>query len=55
MGAIPWWGYLLIWVVSFSVFLTIYFCQINRAVIKNKDGFGYNSYYKYIMLVRSFY
>jgi hypothetical protein len=41
MGAIPWWGYLLVWIVSFSAFLTIYFCQINQAVIKNKDGFGY--------------
>ena len=41
MGAIPWWGYLLVWTVSFSAFLTIYFCQINQAVIKNKDGFGY--------------
>ena len=41
MGAIPWWGYLLIWGISFSVYLTIYFCQINQAVIKNKDGYGY--------------
>lgn len=41
MGAIPWWGYLLVWTVSFSAFLTIYFCQINQAVIKNKDGFGF--------------
>ena len=41
MGAIPWWGYLLVWIVSFSAFLTIYFYQINQAVIKNKDGFGY--------------
>lgn len=41
MGVIPWWGYLLIWVISFSVYLTIYFYQINQAVIKNKDGQGY--------------
>lgn len=41
MGAIPWWGYLLVWIVSFSAFFIIYFCQINQAVIKNKDGFGY--------------
>lgn len=41
MGAIPWWGYLLVWIVSFSVFFIIYFCQINQAVIKNKDGFGF--------------
>lgn len=41
MGAIPWWGYLLVWIISYSVYLTIYFCQINQAVIKNKDGYGY--------------
>lgn len=41
MGAIPWWGYLLVWIISYFVFLTIYFCQINQAVIKNKDGYGY--------------
>ena len=41
MGAIPWWGYLLVWMISYSVYLTIYFCQINQAVIKNKDGYGY--------------
>lgn len=41
MGAIPWWGYLLVWTISFSVYLTIYFCQINQAVIENKDGYGY--------------
>lgn len=41
MRAIPWWGYLLVWIISYSVYLTIYFCQINQAVIKNKDGYGY--------------
>lgn len=41
MGAIPWWGYLLVWIISFSVYLTIYVFQINQAVIKNKDGYGY--------------
>lgn len=41
MGAIPWWGYLLVWIVSFSAFFVIYFCRINQAVIKNKDGFGF--------------
>lgn len=41
MGAIPWWGYLLVWIITFSVYLTIYFCQINKMVIKNKDGYGY--------------
>ena len=43
MGAIPWWGYLLVWIISYSVYLTIYFCQINQAVIKNKDGYGYKT------------
>ena len=41
MGTIPWWGYLLVWIISFSVYLTIYVFQINQAVIKNKDGYGY--------------
>ena len=41
MGAIPWWGYLLVWIISFSVYLTIYVFQINQAVINNKDGYGY--------------
>ena len=41
MGAIPWWGYLLVWIISFSVYLTVYVFQINQAVIKNKDGYGY--------------
>ena len=43
MGAIPWWGYLLVWIISFSVYLTIYVFQINQAVIKNKDGYGYKT------------
>lgn len=49
MGAIPWWGYLLVWIVSFSVFFIIYFCQINQAVIKNKDGFGYKIGFRVIV------
>ena len=43
MGTIPWWGYLLVWTISFSVYLTIYVFQINQAVIKNKDGYGYKT------------
>ena len=43
MGAIPWWGYLLVWIISFSVYLTIYVFQINQAVIENKDGYGYKT------------
>ena len=43
MGTIPWWGYLLVWIISFSVYLTIYVFQINQAVIKNKDGYGYKT------------
>ena len=43
MEAIPWWGYLLVWIISFSVYLTIYVFQINQAVIKNKDGYGYKT------------
>ena len=41
MEAIPWWGYLLVWIISFSIYLTIYVFQINQAVIENKDGYGY--------------
>ena len=41
MGSIPWWGYLLVWIISYSVYLTIYVFQINQSVIKNKDGYGY--------------
>ena len=43
MGVIRWWGYLLVWIISFSVYLTIYVFQINQAVIKNKDGYGYKT------------
>ena len=43
MGTIPWWGYLLVWTISFSIYLTIYVFQINQAVIKNKDGYGYKT------------
>ena len=43
MEAIPWWGYLLVWTISFSIYLTIYVFQINQAVIKNKDGYGYKT------------
>ena len=43
MGAIPWWGYLLVWTISFSIYLTVYVFQINQAVIKNKDGYGYKT------------
>ena len=43
MGTIPWWGYLLVWIISYSVYLTIYVFQINQAVIKNKDGYGYKT------------
>ena len=37
MGTIPWWGYLLVWIISYSVYLTIYVFQINQAVIENKE------------------
>ena len=43
MGTIPWWGYLLVWTISFSIYLTVYVFQINQAVIKNKDGYGYKT------------
>ena len=43
MEAIPWWGYLLVWTISFSIYLTVYVFQINQAVIKNKDGYGYKT------------
>ena len=49
MGAIPWWGYLLVWTISFSVYLTIYVFQINQAVIKNKDGYGYKTNFMVII------
>ena len=49
MEAIPWWGYLLVWTISFSIYLTVYVFQINQAVIKNKDGYGYKTNFMVII------
>lgn len=48
---IPWWAYLLIWVVSFSGWTTWYITKINCDIRRNKDAFGYKMDWRFFVML----
>lgn len=51
LARIPWWAYLLIWVISFSGWTTAYITKINCDIRRNKDAFGYKMNWQYFLVM----